>query len=74
MLNECISIFEKYAGYDTDKMVLDNYSPAEGFYLILEEVTEGFKEKEYFEIKQDKKTKKINLSDAKLRTISELDC
>ncbi len=73
MLNECISIFEKYAGYDADKMVLDNYSPAEGFYLILEEVPEGFKEKEYFEIKQDKKTKKVNLSDAKLRTISELD-
>lgn len=73
MLNECISIFEKHAEYDVDKMVLDNYSPAEGFYLILEETPEGFKEKEYFEIKQDKKTKKLNLSDAKLRTISEMD-
>jgi len=73
VLNDCISIFEKYAGADTDKMVLDNYALDEGFYLILEEDSEGFKEKEYIEVIKDKKTKKLNISDAKQREISEMD-
>jgi hypothetical protein len=74
VLNECISIFEKYADSDVDKLVLDNYIPAEGLYIILEEIEEGFREQKIFEVKQDKKTKEIkNLSPSQMREISELD-
>lgn len=73
MLMDCIKIYQKYAGSDLDKLVLDNYAPAEGLYIIMEETEANFKEKEIFEVKQDKKTKEISLAPQEIRRISQLD-
>lgn len=73
LLKECISIFEQYAGNNVDKLILDNYSPAEGIYVILRETQDGFQEEEKYEVKQDRKTKRSDLSDTALHTISHLD-
>lgn len=73
MLMECMTIFQKHANDEVDKMILDHYTPAEGFYLILEETKDGFMERKHYEVKQDKKTKSLNLSMEEQREISELD-
>lgn len=73
MLNECMSIFETYAANDIDKLIIDNYMPADGFYLILEETATDFQEKEKYEVKLNKKTKEPNISLDKLVRISRLD-
>lgn len=73
MLMDCIEIYKKYAGSDLDKPILDNYSPADGLYIIMKENDTGFEEKEVFEVKQDKKTKETSLSTGELHRISQLD-
>lgn len=73
MLNECMSIFENYAGGNVDKLILDNYIPANGFYLILEETEIGFQKKEQYEIILDKKTRELNITFAERVYISRLD-
>ncbi|MGN6712659.1 CRISPR-associated protein [Anaerocolumna jejuensis] len=73
MLNECMSIFENYAGGNVDKLILDNYIPANGFYLILEETETGFQKKEQHEIILDKKTRELNITFAERVYISRLD-
>lgn len=73
MLNECMSIFENYAGGNVDKLILDNYIPANGFYLILEETETGFQKKEQHEIMLDKKTRELNITFAERVYISRLD-
>lgn len=73
MLNECMSIFETYAANDIDKLILDNYIPANGFYLIMEETTIGFQVKEHYEVKQDKKTREQNITFDQRVRISQLD-
>ena len=56
-----------------DRLVLDTYTPADGTYLIMEEVEEGFKEKEILEIKLEKKTTEINITDEERRRVSYYD-
>lgn len=71
MLQDCINIFAKCS--DIDKMILDTYTPAEGTYLIMEESHDGFKQKELIEIKQDRKTKAVNITEDEKRRISYYD-
>ncbi|NLL72122.1 MAG: hypothetical protein GX237_01155, partial [Clostridiales bacterium] len=71
MLHDCINIFAKCS--DIDKMILDTYTPAEGTYLIMEESHDGFKQKELIEIKQDRKTKAVNITEDEKRRISYYD-
>ena len=56
-----------------DRLVLDTYTPADGTYLIMEEVEEGFKEKEILEVKLDKKTTELNITDEERRRVSYYD-
>lgn len=71
MLQECIEIFEK--NQDVDKLILDTYIPSDGTYLILEEWEDGFRQKELLEIKLDKKSKELNITDEERQRISYLD-
>lgn len=71
MLQDCIDIFKKNP--DIDKLILDTYVPADGTYLIMEESGEGFYQKELLEIKLDKKTKKLNITDDEKQRISYID-
>lgn len=73
MLKDCIEVFQAYAGEDIDKLIIDNYVPADGLYIIMEETKEGFIETEQIEVKQDLKTKEIKLSQMQFAKISELD-
>ena len=56
-----------------DKLILDIYTPADGTYLILEEEENGFCQKELLEIKIDKKTKSLNITDEEKQRISYYD-
>lgn len=71
MLQDCISIFEKSP--DMNKMVLDTYTPADGTYVFMRETTEGFQQSELIEVKQDKKTKDLNITEEERRRISYPD-
>ena len=71
MLQDCIDLFEKST--DMDKMVLDTYTPADGTYIILEETKDGFHQKELLEVKQDKKTKLLNITEEERSRISYID-
>lgn len=71
MLHDCINIFK--SSDDMDKLILDIYTPADGTYLILEEEENGFCQKELLEIKIDKKTKSLNITDEEKQRISYYD-
>lgn len=71
MLQDCIEIFEK--SLDIDKLIFDTYTPADGTYLILEESEDGFRQKELLEIKQDKKSKTLNITEEERQRISYYD-
>lgn len=71
MLQNCLNIFEKNP--DMDRLVLDTYTPADGTYLILEESGNGFQKKVLLEVKQDKKTKELNITEEERRSISYYD-
>lgn len=59
MLKECIEIFNKESESVIDKKIADTYVPADGTYILLERAGESYKIKEHFNIKYDKKTKRI---------------
>lgn len=65
MLSQALEVFEEEYGKKKDSMILGEYIPADGTYVIVEPESEGFYIAETFEIKIDKKTRKID------RTISE---
>lgn len=71
MLQNCIEIFQKTP--DMNKLILDTYIPSDGTYWLLEECEDGFKQKELLDIKLDKKTRELNITDEEKRRISYLD-
>lgn len=56
-----------------DKLVLDTYTPADGTYVFLEETENGFSQKKLLEVKQDKKTKLLNITEEERIKISYYD-
>jgi len=70
---DCIKIYKEYTGSDLDKLVLDNYAPAEGLYIIMEETEAGFEPSEVFNVEKDKKTKEVLLPPQQIDRISQLD-
>lgn len=56
-----------------NKLILDSYIPSDGTYLILEEYDDEFKQKELIEIRQNKKTRELNITDEEKQRISYLD-
>ncbi|MDO5293886.1 MAG: type I-B CRISPR-associated protein Cas8b/Csh1 [bacterium] len=71
MLNNCIKIFKRQP--DMEKFVLDTYVPADGDYIVMKYQDEKFIEKLHIKVKQDKKTRTLNLSPLEKYKISQLD-
>lgn len=71
MLQECIKIFE--TSPDIDKLIFDSYTPAEGTYVFLEEHKDSFNINEVIEVKQDRRTKDLNITEEEKNRISYYD-
>ena len=54
MLEACLEIFERQP--DIDKLILDTYAPAEGTYVIMAYESGQFVQKEWIEVKKEKKS------------------
>ncbi len=59
MLKDCLEIFEEILGENGDKLIIDNYVPPDGTYIVVEISGDEFYMKEPFNIKFDKKNEKI---------------
>lgn len=71
MLRNCIEIFESQK--DTEKLVLDTYIPADGDYIIYHYENNQFVEQTHLRIKQDRTTRKLNITIPEQMMIAKLD-
>ncbi|WP_346938640.1 type I-B CRISPR-associated protein Cas8b/Csh1 [uncultured Clostridium sp.] len=62
MLKECLESFKSELNEKGDKLILDNYVPADGTYIIVAPKDDSFEVKEVVNIKLDKKTRTIDKS------------
>ncbi len=62
MLKECLESFKSELNEKGDKLILDNYVPADGTYIIVAPKDDFYEVKEVINIKLDKKTKTIDKS------------
>lgn len=68
MLKESLEVFKKLLDKYGDKLILDNYAPVDGTYLIIGTDKDEFYIKDIIEI-----NKKLNLSEIKLKDIRTYD-
>lgn len=59
MLQDCLEIFEKQLKKSGDKLIIDNYLPADGTYVIMSLKEGKFEKKDAVSIKYNKKLDKI---------------
>lgn len=59
MLKDCIEVFEKEYRLKGDKLIIDNYLPSDGTYVIVSRKDDKFFIKEFFDIKYNKKLDEI---------------
>lgn len=71
MLEACLEIFERQP--DIDKLILDTYAPAEGTYVIMAYENGQFVQKEWIEVKKDKKSGEALLTYREREAISRPD-
>ena len=60
MLQDCIEIFEKELKQKGDRLITDNYLPADGTYIIISLKDDKFEIKDVLDIKYNKKTGEID--------------
>ena len=58
MLKECLEVFKSDLENNRQK-IIDSYVPADGTYVIVSHKDDFFEIKDYFDIKYDKKEKKL---------------
>lgn len=63
MLKDCLEIFEKELAIKGEKLILDNYIPADGTYIVVAINNDEFYIKEVINIKYNKKTGEIEGKD-----------
>lgn len=71
MLEACLEIFERQP--DIDKLILDTYAPAEGTYVIMAYESGQFVQKEWIEVKKEKKSGEALLTYREREAISRPD-
>lgn len=71
MFEACLEIFERHP--DIDKLILDTYAPAEGTYVIMAYENGQFVQKEWIEVKKDKKSGEALLTYREREAISRPD-
>lgn len=62
MLQDAIETFKKKYEVYEDKLIIDDYIPVDGEYIIVDEEGDSFKILDRIHIKQDKKTKQVDTS------------
>lgn len=72
MLKESLEVFKEQLDKHGDKLILDNYTPSDGTYLIIGTDKDKFYIKDIIEVKFDKK-KGLILSEVKLKDIRIYD-
>lgn len=60
MLKECLEIFEEVKDVVGDRIVLDNYIPKDGTYLLVTMYENGFEISNQLDLKYDKKSRILN--------------
>lgn len=60
MLKECIEVFNCIPEEDREARIIDNHIPADGLYILVSSVGDSFEVKDYFEVKLDKKTRRVS--------------
>ena len=73
MLKQCIEVFKNELDEKGDKLIFDNYIPADGTYVIVQPEGDDFKIKDAINIKMDKKTRSIDRSSNNLYEICQYD-
>ncbi|KOA19133.1 hypothetical protein CLHOM_25140 [Clostridium homopropionicum DSM 5847] len=73
MLSDVIKTFEKIYRDIGETCITDSYVPADGEYIIVDVSGEEFKELDRIDIKQDKKTKKIDTTNYHFSFIRQAD-
>ena len=75
MLKECIDIFKSELNYKGERLLLDNYIPTDGTYIIVAKENDNFiiKEENIIEVKYDKKEQRVTNSESELSRIRALD-
>lgn len=75
MIKECIEIYDKKSRkYENDKLILDNYIPKDGMYVLIEIGEDGFEIIHQVEIRYDKRNDEIiGLTDLKYHDICFYD-
>ena len=73
MLKQCLEVFDSELSEKGDKLILDNYVPADGTYVIVTPDGDSFKIKDIVDIKMDKKTRSIDRSSSNFYEICQYD-
>ena len=75
MLKECIKVFENELKSKGERILLDNYMPAEGTYIIVTKENDKWeiKEENIVEVKYEKSKQKIINAETELNRIRALD-
>lgn len=73
MLKQCLEVFDSELSEKGDKLILDNYVPVDGTYVIVEPEGDTFKIKDIVDIKMDKKTRSIDRSNSNFYEICQYD-
>lgn len=60
MLNQALEVFKKQYEIKKDSMILGEYVPVDGMYIIVEPCENDFKVEEIINIRLDKKTKSVD--------------
>lgn len=72
MLKECLEVFKSDLENNRQR-IIDGYIPADGTYIIVSPKGDSFQIKDYFDIKQDKKTKEIDRSNIYFKDVCKYD-
>lgn len=59
MIKECLEVFSEFAGPQEDRLVIESGIPADGTYVLVGREHEKYEVKDIFDIKNDKKSRKI---------------
>lgn len=73
MLNQALEVFKKQYDILGDNIILKNYIPADGSYVIVKAVEEGYKVEEIVNMKIDSKTKEIDRTNRFFEYICKAD-
>lgn len=74
MIKDCLRIFEKDLAEKTDALILDNYVPKDGTYLLIKMESGSFIPEEPIEIRYDKRNDRIEGdSDINYKYLQQLD-